>query len=103
MNGVHLGRRTQAQTLYGLTMPLLTTSDGRKMGKSTNDAVWLNADGRNPFDYWQFWRNVHDHEVGRFFALFAKLPMDEVHRLAELKGAEFDDGKVVPSRKGRCA
>ncbi|MGO4382136.1 tyrosine--tRNA ligase [Pseudoduganella sp. RAF19] len=95
INGVDLGRRNQVKTLYGLTMPLLTTSDGRKMGKSANGAVWLNADRLKPFDYWQFWRNVDDRDIGRFLALFTELPMDEVHRLAALEGAELNNAKVV--------
>ena len=95
INGVDLGRRQQGLELYGLTMPLLATSDGRKMGKSANGAVWLNADRLAPFDFWQFWRNTDDRDVGRFLALFTELPMDEVRRLGALQGAELNEAKIV--------
>lgn len=94
INGVDLGRR-QGLELFGLTMPLLATSDGRKMGKSAGGAVWLNADRLDPFAFWQFWRNVDDRDVGRFLALFTELPMPEVRRLAALRGAELNDAKIV--------
>lgn len=95
INGVDLGRRQQGLALHGLTMPLLATSDGRKMGKSANGAVWLNADRLAPFGFWQFWRNTDDRDVGRFLALFTELPMDEVRRLGALQGAELNDAKII--------
>jgi tyrosyl-tRNA synthetase len=95
INGVDLGRRQAGLELYGLTMPLLATSDGKKMGKSANGAVWLNADRLSPYDFWQFWRNADDRDVGRFLALFTELPMDEVRRLGALQGAELNEAKVV--------
>ncbi|MDH4564759.1 tyrosine--tRNA ligase [Pseudomonas sp. BN411] len=95
INGVELSRRQGGARLFGLTMPLLTTSDGRKMGKSANGAVWLNADRLTPFDFWQFWRNCDDRDVGRFLALFTELPMDEVRRLATVEGAELNQAKVI--------
>jgi len=95
INGIDLGRRQSSLDLYGLTMPLLATSDGRKMGKSADGAVWLNADRLQPYDFWQFWRNVDDRDVGRFLALFTELPMDEVRRLGALQGAELNAAKIV--------
>lgn len=95
INGVDLGRRQAGLELYGLTMPLLANSDGKKMGKSANGAVWLNADRLSPYDFWQFWRNVDDRDVGRFLALFTELPMAEVRRLAALQGAELNEAKVI--------
>lgn len=95
INGVELGRRQGTAPLYGLTMPLLTTSDGRKMGKSANGAVWLNADRLAPYAFWQFWRNCDDRDVARFLALFTELELDDIARLAALKGAELNAAKVV--------
>ncbi|MEE1894108.1 tyrosine--tRNA ligase [Pseudomonas otitidis] len=95
INGLELGRRQGTAPLYGLTMPLLTTSDGRKMGKSANGAVWLNADRLAPYAFWQFWRNCDDRDVARFLALFTELELDEIARLAALKGAELNAAKVV--------
>ncbi|WP_107331667.1 tyrosine--tRNA ligase [Metapseudomonas otitidis] len=95
INGVELGRRQGTAPLYGLTMPLLTTSDGRKMGKSANGAVWLNADRLAPYAFWQFWRNCDDRDVARFLALFTELELDEIARLTALKGAELNAAKVV--------
>ena len=95
INGVDLGRRQAGLALFGLTMPLLATSDGRKMGKSAGGAVWLNADRLAPFDFWQFWRNTDDRDVGRFLALFTELPMEEVRRLAVLQGAELNEAKII--------
>lgn len=95
INGVELSRRQGGAQLFGLTMPLLATSDGRKMGKSAQGAVWLNAERLAPFDFWQFWRNCDDRDVGRFLALFSELPMDEVRRLGALQGAELNEAKVV--------
>lgn len=95
INGIELSRRKNGVSLYGLTMPLLTTSDGKKMGKSANGAVWLNGDRLSPYDFWQFWRNTDDRDVGRFLALFTELPMEEVRRLGALEGAELNDAKVI--------
>lgn len=95
INGVDLGRRQVGLELYGLTMPLLATSDGKKMGKSANGAVWLNADRLSQYDFWQFWRNVDDRDVSRFIALFTEIPMEEVRRLGALQGAELNEAKVV--------
>ena len=95
INGVELSRRQGGNPLYGLTMPLLATADGRKMGKSAQGAVWLNADRLSPFDFWQFWRNVDDRDVGRFLALFTELPMGEVRRLGALQGAELNVAKEI--------
>lgn len=99
INGVELARRQGGQRLYGLTMPLLTTRDGRKMGKSAQGAVWLNADRLAPFDFWQFWRNCDDADVGRFLALFTELPLDEVERLAALRGEHCNEAKRVLARE----
>lgn len=95
INGVDLARRQGGHQLFGLTMPLLTTADGRKMGKSAGGAVWLNEQRLPPFDFCQFWRNVDDRDVGRFLALFTELPMAEVHRLGALQGGELNEAKVV--------
>ncbi|MBH9398719.1 tyrosine--tRNA ligase [Pseudomonas aeruginosa] len=95
INGVELSRRQGGAQLFGLTMPLLATRDGRKMGKSAQGAVWLNAERLAPFDFWQFWRNCDDRDVARFLALFSELPMDEVRRLGALQGAELNEAKVV--------
>jgi len=81
--------------LFGLTSPLLATASGAKMGKTAEGAVWLNAERRSPYDYWQYWRNTEDEDVGRFLRLFTELPLKEVARLEELKGAEINDAKVV--------
>jgi tyrosyl-tRNA synthetase len=86
------GRESQA---FGLTTPLITTASGAKMGKTARGAVWLNAERVSPYDYWQFWRNAEDADVGRFLALFTELPMAEVGRLAALKGAEVNEAKKV--------
>lgn len=95
INGVELARRQGGPQLFGLTMPLLATADGRKMGKSAQGAVWLNAERLSPFEFWQFWRNCDDRDVGRFLALFSELPMDEVRRLAALQGAELNQAKII--------
>lgn len=95
INGVELSRRQGGAQLFGLTMPLLTTSDGRKMGKSAQGAVWLNADKLPPFDFWQFWRNCDDRDLGRFLALFTELSLDEVQRLSRLQGAELNEAKII--------
>jgi tyrosyl-tRNA synthetase len=91
--GVDLGRRMGTPQLYALTSPLITTADGAKMGKTVKGAVWLNADMLSPYDYWQFWRNTADADVGRFLKLFTTLPLGEIARLEALQGAELNEAK----------
>jgi tyrosyl-tRNA synthetase len=93
--GVELGRRVEDRSLFGLTTPLVTTSSGAKMGKTAQGAVWLNGDKLSPYDYWQFWRNTEDADVGRFLRLFTDLPLAEIARLEALGGAEINDAKKV--------
>ena len=93
VNGVELVRRVEAAEVFGLTTPLITTSSGAKMGKTAAGAVWLNAEQLSPYDYWQFWRNTDDGDVGRFLRLFTELPLDEVARLQRLRGAELNEAK----------
>ncbi len=93
VNGVELGRRTGSPELFGLTTPLLTTASGAKMGKTASGAIWLNPEMLSPYDYWQFWRNTEDADVGRFLRLYTELPMDEIGRLEALAGAELNDAK----------
>jgi tyrosyl-tRNA synthetase len=95
VNGVDLTRRMNGAEVFGLTTPLLTTASGAKMGKTAAGAVWLNADMVSPFDYWQFWRNAEDADVGRFLRLFTDLPLDEIARLEGLQGAEINAAKKV--------
>jgi tyrosyl-tRNA synthetase len=95
LNGVELIRRVDHKQAFGLTSPLLATASGQKMGKTVAGAVWLNADMLAPYDYWQFWRNTEDADVGRFLRLFTDLPRDEVARLEALSGAEINDAKKV--------
>jgi tyrosyl-tRNA synthetase len=95
INGIELGRRVEGRELFGLTTPLLTTSSGAKMGKSVKGAVWLNGDMLIPYDYWQFWRNTEDGDVGRFLRLFTELPLTEVARLEALEGSEINEAKKV--------
>ena len=95
INGVDLGRRMGTQQLYALTSPLITLASGAKMGKTATGAVWLNADMKPPYDYWQFWRNTEDADVGRFLKLFTKLPLDEVARLEALGGSEINEAKKI--------
>jgi tyrosyl-tRNA synthetase len=95
VNGIDLGRRLGTPQLYAVTCPLLTTASGAKMGKTASGAVWLNADMLSPYDYWQFWRNTEDADVGRFLKLFTILPMDEIARLEALQGAEINEAKKV--------
>jgi len=95
INGVELGRRVDGASLYGLTAPLLATADGKKMGKTADGAVWLNADLLSPFDYWQFWRNTADADVGRFLRIFTELPQEEIARLEALPGAAINEAKKV--------
>jgi tyrosyl-tRNA synthetase len=95
VNGMELARRVDGAQLYGLTTPLITTADGGKMGKTAEGAVWLNAEQLGPYDYWQFWRNTQDRDVGRFLRLFTDLPLDEIARLEGLRGAEINEAKKV--------
>jgi tyrosyl-tRNA synthetase len=95
VSGVDLVRRTDAAQVFGLTTPLITTASGAKMGKSAKGAVWLNADRLSPYDYWQFWRNTEDADVGRFLRLFTELPLDEIARLESLPGAGINDAKKI--------
>ncbi|KQT84310.1 tyrosine--tRNA ligase [Methylobacterium sp. Leaf466] len=95
VNGLDLGRRMGTKQLFALTTPLLTTSSGAKMGKTAAGAVWLNAEMLSPYDYWQFWRNTEDADVGKFLRLFTLLPMAEIARLAALSGAEINEAKKV--------
>jgi len=95
VNGVELGRRVDQRDLFGLTTPLLTTSSGAKMGKTASGAVWLNADMLSPYDYWQYWRNTEDADVGKFLRLFTDLPMDEIARMEKLEGAELNEAKKI--------
>ncbi len=95
INGIELGRRVDGAELFALTSPLLTTSSGAKMGKTAAGAVWLNADLLKPYDYWQYWRNTEDGDVGRFLKLFTELGLDEIGRLDALQGAEINDAKAV--------
>ncbi len=94
VNGIDLTRRMRRQEVFGLTSPLLTTADGKKMGKSQDGAVWLNPDMRSPYEFWQFWRNTADADVGRFLKLYTELPLDECDRLGALEGAEINDAKI---------
>ena len=95
VSGIDLGRRVENVQLFGLTTPLITTSSGAKMGKTAAGAVWLNPDMRSPYDYWQFWRNTEDADVGRFLRLFTDLPQDEITRLERLEGAELNEAKKI--------
>ena len=95
VNGVELGRRMDGTELFGLTTPLLTTADGAKMGKTAAGAVWLNEAQLPAYDFWQYWRNVDDRDVGRFLRLFTDLPLDEIMRLEALGGAEINAAKIV--------
>ena len=93
--GVELARRADSRSLFGLTTPLITSASGAKMGKTAGGAVWLNADRRSPYDYWQFWRNTEDADVGRFLRLFTELPMGEIAQLGQLADAEINEAKKV--------
>ena len=95
VNGVDLTRRVESVEVYGLTSPLLTTADGKKMGKTAQGAIWLNAEMLSPYEFWQFWRNTADADVGRFLRLFTELPLDEIARLAGLGGAEINEAKKI--------
>ncbi len=95
VNGIDLSRRMEGAELYGITSPLVTTADGAKMGKTVNGAVWLHEDFLPAYDYWQFWRNTDDRDVGRFLRLFTDLPLEEISRLEALQGAEINMAKVA--------
>ncbi len=95
INGVELTRRMNTKAAFGLTTPLLTTASGGKMGKTVGGAIWLNADSLSAYDYWQYWRNTEDADVGRFLRLFTTLPMAEIARLERLEGAEINDAKKI--------
>ncbi len=95
INGIDLGRRMGTAQLYALTCPLITTSSGAKMGKTASGAVWLKADMRSPYEYWQFWRNTEDGDVGRFLKLFTELPLDEIGHLDALGGSEINEAKKI--------
>ena len=95
VNGVDLGRRIAEAELFGLTSPLLTTASGAKMGKTAQGAVWLNPERLSDWDFWQYWRNTEDADVGRFLKLFTDLPLDEIARLETLQGAEINEAKKV--------
>ncbi len=95
VNGVDLTRRVVEGEVYGLTSPLLTTSDGKKMGKSMSGAVWLNGDLFSAYEFWQFWRNTTDADVGRFLKLYTELPVEECDRLGKLGGSEINQAKIV--------
>jgi tyrosyl-tRNA synthetase len=95
VNGVELIRRVDQKPAFGLTTPLLSTASGAKMGKTVGGAVWLNADLRSPYDYWQFWRNTEDADVGRFLRLFTDLPLPEIARLEAMPGAQINEAKKV--------
>jgi tyrosyl-tRNA synthetase len=95
VNGVELGRRCDDKALYGLTSPLITLASGAKMGKTASGAVWLNEERLSAYDYWQFWRNTEDADVGRFLRLFTELPLDEIARLEKLPGAEINEAKII--------
>src|SRR5947209_5610250 len=95
VNGIELARRIDGTELYGLTTSLITTADGSKMGKTAQGAVWLDDQLLSAYDYWQFWRNAADSDVGRFLRLFTDLPLDEIARLERLPGAEINEAKIV--------
>ena len=95
VNGIDLTRRVLDHEIYGLTSQMLTTSDGKKMGKSLNGAIWLNADMLSPYEFWQFWRNTTDADTGRFLKLYTELPIDECNRLGALAGAEINSAKII--------
>ncbi len=95
VNGIDLTRRINGNQVFGLTTPLLTKADGSKMGKSASGAIWLNEDRLSAYEFWQFWRNTLDADVGKFLKLFTELPLDECARLGALEGAEINDAKVA--------
>ncbi len=95
VNGIDLTRRVLDNQIFGLTSPLLTTSDGKKMGKSLSGAIWLNSDMLSSYEFWQFWRNTTDADVGRFLKLYTELPLEECERLGALEGSDINDAKIV--------
>lgn len=95
VNGIDLTRRVLDAEIFGLTSPLLTTSDGKKMGKSQSGAIWLNPDMLSPYEFWQFWRNTTDADVGRFLKLYSELPVEDCDRLGALQGSEINQAKIV--------
>src|SRR5580700_867124 len=95
VSGIDLGRRVANAQLFALTSPLITTSSGAKMGKTAAGAVWLNADQVSPYEYWQYWRNTEDADVGRFLKLFTVMPLAEIERLSALKGEEINEAKKI--------
>lgn len=95
VNGIELGRRMDGRDLFGLTTPLLTTASGTKMGKTASGAVWLNADRLSPWDFWQFWRNTEDADVGRFLRLFTELPLEDIQTLENRTGADLNAAKIL--------
>lgn len=95
VNGIELNRRIDGREVYGFTAPLITRADGAKMGKSVDGAIWLNEDALPAYDFWQYWRNTDDRDVGKFLRLFTDLPLEEIARLEALEGAEINDAKVV--------
>ena len=95
INGIDLTRRVLDHEIYGLTSPLLTTSDGKKMGKSQGGAIWLNGDMLSSYEFWQFWRNTTDADVGRFLLLYTELPVEECRRLGALEGSEINGAKII--------
>jgi tyrosyl-tRNA synthetase len=95
VNGIELARRVEGTELFGVTTPLITTADGAKMGKTAQGAVWLSADLLSPYDYWQFWRNSADADVGKFLRLFTDVPVDEIRRLESMPGAEINQAKIA--------
>jgi len=95
VNGIELSRRIDGAELFGVTTPLITKADGSKMGKSVNGAVWLNEEQLSHYDYWQFWRNTDDRDVGRFLRLFTDVPLDEIDRLEKLEGADINAAKKL--------
>jgi tyrosyl-tRNA synthetase len=95
VNGIELTRRTDGTELFGVTTPLITTADGAKMGKTAQGAVWLSPDLLSPYDYWQFWRNAADADVGKFLKLFTDLPLEDIGKLETLQGAEINQAKIV--------
>ena len=102
VNGIDLTRRVLNQEIYGLTSQLMTTSDGKKMGKSQNGAVWLNADMLSPYEFWQFWRNTTDADTGRFLKLYTELPIEECDRLGALEGSEINSAKIILANEVTC-
>ena len=95
INGVELVRRVDQKSIFGLTTPLVTTASGEKMGKSASGAIWLNPDRLSPYEFWQFWRNTEDGDVGRFLRLFTEIPLDEITKLEMLKGSELNEAKKI--------